>query len=498
MLSSCGNDDVNTTNDPQQELLSITQNNSIAVLTNNGERKTWIIESAILSNASGEFEITQNFNVQDDAFIFSSEDANISLEWQQGHRINVTATTAQETLVDHYLSPQTRTLAFSENSGTILENEDNQFSFELIDDDTINANLSFGTSVNVLNLVLSPQTEADIATVPTFLNFETVFSYHSNSIQGFAPGMIGSYTDNSLFIVTREDEFAQNNDQFGPERIFKYNLDNNESSEKLFFNQDFVSKELHIVDNELVVVGSQFINSYDTSLANDPNSTNNGIEHFCPNFGDYRNGVTRHGMAVLDNDVYIIGGSLANDNSPATNLVLCGETFADIIYRWNIQNQSLEEFARLPDTSFWGRGTIVNNNLYVFGGRQFFFGEADIYDTIHILNLNTADIETLNLPSPMEQTWVDKLDNLIYVAGNTPLRDDEGMFIMNEFTLGVFDTLTNTFNTIDTNLTQDSPFDTIHQICVFNNQLYLLYGSLNQDNDPDELDEYDIMRVNLN
>jgi len=307
--------------------------------------------------------------------------------------------------------------------------------------------------------------------------------------------MIGSYSDNSLFIVNREDSF--NSTGINPERILKYNLDTNESSERLFFNSDFVSKQLHISNNELFAVGGQFINSYDIDLENDPDTQSHGIENFCPLINETIEGITRHGMAVQNDDIYIIGGSLSNRN-PITVINNECPIIANTIYKWNILTQTLTEFAFLPSPIFYGRGTIINNNLYVFGGRQYFLGEGEIYDTIYIVNLETGEVETQNLPFPIDTPFVDKYDSLIYVGGQTEITDADETQIGYDFTLGVFDTQTNTYTTLDTNLTQENPFDTIHQMCIFNDALYILFGSQNNDNDPDELDTWDIKRVSLN
>lgn len=477
--------------------ISLERTASLNILTNNGATKTWKIESATLTNSSGSFDISENFNVKDDEFRFSGGVTDGNLEWRPRHRINTAATTATETLVDHYLSPENFSFSFDSDSSNALSSFNGDFTFTIIYDNSITGRIALDDNTTELEIALIRKTTADFPSIPTStLDFENVFSYNSNSIQGFAPGMIGSYSDNSLFIVNREDAFNANG--INPERIVKYDLDTNQSSEKLFFNSDFVSKQLHIVDNELLVVGGQFINNYDLTLLNEPISINHDIEHFCSNFNESISGITRHGMAVQNDDIYIIGGSTSNSNSPSTGQLLCGDIFSNIIYRWNLETQILEEFTTLPDTSFWGRGTIVNDHLYVFGGRQFFFGDAEVYDTIHVINLNTQEIETLNLPSPMEMTFVDKLDNLIYVAGNNDIRDADGVIIGSEYSLGVFDTETNTYTSLDTNLVQENPFDTIHQMCIFNNDMYILWGSIDSNNDPNELDSWDILRVPIN
>jgi len=503
ILFSCTEDDNSNTVDPEGEQipdneqtdLQADRETSINALTNTGEVKTWKIDQAVLTNNSGSFDISENFNVQDDEFRFSGGIADGNLEWRQNHRINTEAASVQESLVDHYLEPENFSFSFETDSSSELISFDENFTFEIIDDNTINGRINFEDTSGELEITLSEKTATDFPSIPTsMLNFESISTYFSNNVQGNAPGMIGSYSDNSLFIVTRED--ALNNGEFNPERVNKFNLSSNQSTERLFFNSDFVSKQLHIIDNQLLAVGGQFINGYDLALENEPNSINHGIEHTCSDSDITHLGITRHGMAVQDDDIYIIGGSFANFTE--TNDSLCEEVFSNIIYKWNISTQTLSESMRLPNNLFGARGTIVNNNLYVFGGQQYFF-DGDVYDTIYIIDLDTGElVDTLNLPSPIQFSFVDKFDSLIYVAGQNEILDDEGIRIAWDSTLGVFDTNTNTFTVLQTNLTQENPFDAIHQMCIFNNDLYILYGSPDPDNDPDELDPYTIMRVPIN
>jgi len=500
ILYSCNNDD-NATTEPESDIpetdLIAERETAVNMLTNEGLVKTWKIDQAILTNVSGTFDISENFNVQDDEFRFSGGITDGSLEWRQSHRINTVATTTEETLVDHYLAPENFTFSFDAESSTALSSFNGDFTFTIIDDNSITGRIALNDNAAELEIALSTKTAADFPSVPTTLNFENVFTYNSNSIQGFAPGMIGSYSDNSLFIVNREDALQQN--AINPERIIKFNLDTSESLERLFFNDDFVSKQLHIIDNELLVVGGQFINGYNTDLLNEPSSINHGIEHFCPDQQLLTDGITRHGMAVQDNDIYIIGGSLADRQEPIpdSGIIFCGDDFADIIYKWDINTQTLTEFGTLLNRAYGSRGTIVNNNLYVFGGQEY-FTSGEIYDTIHIIDLGTGEIDTQQLPSPIQFSFVDKIDSLIYVAGHNDIENADGVRIGFDYTLGVFDTQTNTYTTLETNLVQENPFDTIHQICVFNDNLYVLWGSADTDNDPDELDAYDIMSVPIN
>mgnify|MGYP003310523480 FL=1 len=43
-------------------------------------------------------------------------------------------------------------------------------------------------------------------------------------------------------------------------------------------------------------------------------------------------------------------------------------------------------------------------------------------------------------------------------------------------TIGVYDTSENTYQELSTNLTNTSGYDTIHQMCILNGKMYIIYG----------------------
>ena len=126
-IISCDKDETEVTENEQQEqeqieepeeevtdptvVLAEERETVINSLTN-GNQQTWKITEAILTNNSGTFNISNNFNVIDDELIFINEvfagsktDFNGTLEWRPGNFIETEATTIEETLVDYYESP---------------------------------------------------------------------------------------------------------------------------------------------------------------------------------------------------------------------------------------------------------------------------------------------------------------------------------------------------------------------------------------------------------
>ena len=458
-------DGMNMTDDDGGTNLETAREETNTILTGNAS-KTWKIESALLRNDQGEFTITENFNVQDDEFVFSGDVGSGMLEWRPGNDINLGATDANGTLLDYYLAPESYSFSFTEESSDMLTSIDGQFAFTVVDDTTLTGTITFSGRSNAageeLVLTLGEKTAEDYITPPeNGLIFSEVFTFESDGVSCCAPGMIGSYSDNSLFVVTREDALNDGNEN--PERIIKFDLETNSVTENLFFNGDFVSKQLHIINNQLVVIGGQYVNTYNLDFAGNPTSTLHGLS------------LTRFGMSVQGDDAFIVGGDLNTD--PNTGEYLDPEK----IYKWNIPNQSLSFVADLPEGRYGARSAVVNDKLYVFGGVvQWLVSEAQ--NTIYIYDTETGAIEEQQMTSVAEYTYVDKFQNLIYVGSRTDIDDPNGDFVSRDFFLGSFNTENNTYQEISTNLPTDDPFNAIHGLCVFNNKIYVLFGAFGEEN----------------
>ena len=465
---SCGSDDSGNT--PDEQTLNEQQQETLETLTNNSLSQTWKISNASLTNNNGTFDISNNSNTQDDEFIFSSDG---SMQWRPGHDINREASSTVDALLDHYLSTSTSNYNFVANSGNELTSLNGSFSFTVVDEDTITGVLTWSTGES-LTITLTLKLDGDYPSPPeSGLNFSELFTYDSNNVSCCAPGMIGSYSANSLYIVTREDRLADTGT--GPERIVKYNLETGEETEQTFDNPDFVSKQLHIIDNELIVIGGQFVNTYNLDLNQTPESTTHGLA------------ITRFGMAVVGDDAYITGGDLDQDGDQNIE--------AEKIYKWNIPSQSLEYVVDLPEDRFGARTTIVNDKLYAFGGTTEFATNGQGNSSIYIYDINTGSTTTEQMTTPADYTYVDKLENLIYVAGYYTILDSEGNATDIEFKIGVYDTENGTYQEIDNNLSQEG-YNSIRGMCVFNDKMYVLYGLF--DAELPEIAEWKIMVADLN
>ena len=450
------------------EALNAEREESTMILTSGTER-IWRIDQGTLTNNGNVIDITTNFNVVDDEFVFGGTGENGTLVWNRGFDIRSNATSSQETLIDLLVAPIVTTFSYEDDSSTVVNADFGTCTFEINEDNSLNASIT-NEDGSVFDFTLLEKTAEDFLRAPEGgLNFTQAFTFESDQISNNAPGMIGSYSDNNFYIVTRESGL-ENGGVF-PERILRFDIATNTVTENLFFQSDFVSKQLHIFGDRLVVVGGQFVNDYDINNLGDPISTAHGRS------------LSRFGTSVQGNDIFIIGGDL-------------DEIEGDQVFRWNLETQTLDNFATLPEPRSGARSAIIDDNLYIFGGTTAFIS-GDPSNTIFRVNLNTpTQIDTFELDRNINFTWAHAYQNLIYLAGQIIIEDEDGNQIGREATIGIFNTLDNTYQELDTNLTNPSGSDTIHQMCIFNNQMYIIYGNQGEDNGG-QFNEWEVLVSDL-
>lgn len=478
-LSSCGDDDtpertveetveeMNPT--PEEEetpdpaiLLAEERQTTITTLTS-GSAKVWRINTAILNNENGAYDIGNNFNLRDDEFIFSSSSATGktefegTLEWRENNAIAFGATSADEAKLESYVSPQTFTYDFQTDNGTTVLSENGNITLTVNTNNSVTGTINFSDKAS-MDVTLIEKLSADYKQVPsTTLNFIEAFTFESNGVDCCAPGMIGSLSNESFFFATRES--ALNNGTANPERVLRFDLNSNTVTERLYFNFDFVTKQMNIINDQLYIVGGQHINVYDLKLENEPFSLTDYSIALGQNIG-----LSRHGTAVVDNTIYLIGGDL--------NVGL-----GDKIFTYNLETQTMSEWATMPEPRSGARAEIVNGKLYIFGGTEQFF-TPPAKNTIYIYDLETKELVIETMPVPVMLTYTGKIENLIYVGGRNDSSDTdengETTFNRDPF-LGVYDTNTGVFTQLETNL--ESPEnEIIASMAVFDGKLFVVYG----------------------
>jgi len=452
-------DGMNMTDDDGGTNLETAREETNTILTGNAS-KTWKIESALLRNDQGEFTITENFNVQDDEFVFSGDVGSGMLEWRPGNDINLGATDANGTLLDYYLAPENYSFSFTEESSDMLTSIDGQFAFTVVDDTTLTGTITFSGRSNAageeLVLTLGEKTAEDYANPPS----EGLVFTEIGSIQAFNQfgqqnnlGFIGSSRNNSLFIAHRDDCDVNNLRN----RVIKFDLGTQQSIENKTDLEDFFTRKLNIVNNEVILTGGLNIYTYDLDLLSDPVVTPH-------NAGT----LSRFSTAVVDNDVYVTGGDL--------------NEVADKIRRIDRNTGTLEIVANLPSPKVHAGSEIVNNKLYVFSGRQEFFEDETVETTSYIYDLTEGTFQNFDTPVALYNTYASRFENLIFIAGDTRTNVDDKDVTNDDYDvwLGVYDTLTGEFTEIDHNLDDSDQFSYIQQMTVFNNKIYVLYGDVSR------------------
>lgn len=405
-----------------------------------GSTKRWKIESATLTNTHNPngISVADLPNVKDDEFIFESQSGNINtagFTWRRRNEIRTSAPSTDEALLDYYLSPLRQTIAI-QSDGSVSTN-DPSLRIEVISAESIvleskksNATLRF--SLTTGNHSTSDQTGA--------LSFNKLTTISGKGIEQ-AAGFVGSEASKSLYVVYRSLEAT-------PllERVIRYGLTDGSFLTQEFEKPDFVTKEAHIINDELKIVGAQFVNTYSLDLSKTPTSVPHNLI------------LSRYGSTVVDDEVFLFGGDLVNTAKSNT------------IYKHDQLTGLLNEVGTLPEPRFWAHGEIVDDKLFVFGGRQS-FTSSEAEDDIFIFDLTNKSTQTLKLPKPLHRTFAARFEHLIFVAGQREIGVQNW-----ETSFGVFNTHDNSYQELPSSLPTNGK-ETVYGITIIGSTLYILYGA---------------------
>ena len=305
---------------------------------------------------------------------------------------------------------------------------------------------------NTEDIIPDPIIETPIEETPTLLtslSFEETYAFEANLMGGPHIGMTNSTSENSLFISSRENEPSGNTTE---EEVFKLNLDTNQLIRKNTSPGGFITKQLKIINDQLVSIGGTELKIYDLNLQNDPSSI------------EYQNNFTlsKFGVASDDTNTYIIGGYRV-DTPTRENTK---------IHKLNINTGELfEEIIETPETMVGASGAVLNNKLYVFGG-AIFENLTEGTNKIYIYPLdNSQNYEELSMSVTADVTFVQKYGDIILIAGH------KGLYVGEKTSfVGKFDTTTNIFEEIDTNLDSEGGTKAIHQMIVKDDKIFILHG----------------------
>ena len=305
---------------------------------------------------------------------------------------------------------------------------------------------------NTEDIIPDPIIETPIEETPTLLtslSFEETYAFEANLLGGPHIGMTNLTSENSLFISSRENEPSGNTTE---EEVFKLNIDTNQLIRKNTSPGGFITKQLKIINDQLVSIGGTELKIYDLNLQNEPSSI------------EYQNNFTisKYGVASDDTNTYIIGGYRV-DTPTRENTK---------IHKLNINSgEVFEEIIDTPETMVGASGAVLNNKLYVFGG-AIFENLTEGTNKIYIYPLdNSQNYEELSMSVTADVTFVQKYGDIILIAGH------KGLYVGEKTSfVGKFDTTTNIFEEIDTNLDSEGGTKAIHQMIVKDDKIFILHG----------------------
>lgn len=305
---------------------------------------------------------------------------------------------------------------------------------------------------NIEDIIPDPIVETpteETTTLLTSLSFEESYIFEANLLGGPHIGMTNSTSENSLFISSRENEPSGNTTE---EEVFKLNLDTNQLIRKNTSPGGFITKQLKIINDQLVSIGGTELKIYDLNLQNEPSSI------------EYQNNFTlsKYGVASDDTNTYIIGGYRVDTPTKENTK----------IHKLNINSGELfEEIIETPETMVGASGAVLNNKLYVFGGATY-ENLTEGTNKIYIYPLDNSGVfEELSMSVTADVTFVQKYGDIILIAGH------KGLYVGERTSfIGTFDTATNVFQEIDTNLNSEGGEKAIHQMIVKDDKIFILFG----------------------
>jgi len=449
-LFSCSNDDstIVETNPEVTPTLAELQAITTQLLTNNNE-KGWRISQAELRNNQNTIDISTNFNVVDDEFLFTAS----TLEWRKGNEINYQAMTSQQAKLDYYVAPETYSYDFSSGSDTQLS-VNSAISLTVQENGSIAGIIQAENDVEMHITLVAKNAQDYLTPESAPLQFTEEFTINM-SLEHFGTGMIGSESDNSFYIAHRG---FYNNAQ--AQRIIKKDLTSGVETEQIINNNHFAYKKMHLINNQLAVVNSQAVEIYDLGFSGTPMSY--------PTASQLPSGTglsVVYGTATQGDDVYVIGGNFGGN--PAT------------IYKFNLATQTYTTFATLPAGRYGADATIVNNTLYIFGGATSFPSVQPAQNTIYSIPLNNPSaIQTFQMNNSINVSYVKVRQNLIYIAGIKFVGNTVNGITQRESIIGVFNTVNNTYEELQHNLNNTSGIKGIEEMCLVGNKMYIIYGDM--------------------
>lgn len=427
--------------------------------------KIWKIESALLENSNGTFDIIQSNHIQDDEFVFvinadsGSNAFNGQLTWKRRKGVNFEFDNIASLENDLYSSPSV--FEFTINQEAIINNP--EFQFYLDEDSIINGKVLSNNSEALISIKLVEKSEEDYKMIPGSLNFQNFATFPNIESINNATGFKSSYTSNSIYLSYRSSPNSFN----ATRKVFKYSFEGQtlDSVQIALPNLEFTYSRFHIRNDRLIVFGSAHISELDLFLNEEPNTVTTGLD----------SNLAGADLAVTDSDIYIIGGDLGNNAMPEHPL---------IIRRYDDRSFELLAEKTIEDTRTLSGGEIVDDILYVVGGQK---PELGFYNNIIAYNLTNSSVSTIALPKGTGYCSAVRYENLIFISGRTVVGGNVDIFF------GALDIRDNTFKEIPISIENKLASETfINGLTILNNVLYMAITDRRNENPFIEVQRTDL------
>ena len=329
----------------------------------------------------------------------------------------------------------------------------------------ISCNNDNGTNTN---------TSQNSVAIPNNLQFTKMGSFG----QSHSFGMVGSISQNALF-------FAQTININGlpcpnggrPTSIKKFDLTTNTLTSHYHCTPDkFISKELTIINNKIYCIGSDTASEFNFDINQAPYTKNILKETVTPEqFNSGEAYWSRHGITSHNDDIFIFGGHSLKEEAfyPGNN--------SKKVFKYNTTSKAISFETTMPESLYFADGEIVNNKLYIFGGIPKWGDNYQPQDIIHIYDLSIGSWNTQQLPKPLEHTFTDRYNGLIFVGGGSSFKNLPNANNINF--LGYFNPINNI--TKEINCTFSPPLNEkrfFQGMTIVENKIYIVASENDQEN----------------
>ncbi|MFC4633191.1 hypothetical protein ACFO3O_04695 [Dokdonia ponticola] len=419
----------------------------------------WKITTARLSNTTvSDLDITNLYNVQDDRFKLSQASASsLTIKWLEAYQINTNAIDITTVKSDNYRrSSQVTVTSSSTESPYIFTSSAGDITITYNSDtSTLTGEIQYQNGSETMAMTLTSVTTSDFQNIETPSNFDLIFS--ATASQPLI-GLNYSYATNSLYAIAHDSQELS---------IYKYDEENQTTSTISMTDNAIGSNQFEFIDGKLKWVSN--FSSAEVSYDLTEVIIGDGI-NFTPD--------SQHRTTLENNTMIAVGGNGGYLSDQITTLSPSGTSFL--------------ELGNMPSERVLADVTIVDNDLYIFGGFYLdFMGNFSYYDSILRHDVTTGNLlETIPLGVDLIDSYVSRKGELIYIAGRVLLTNSSnGGIGETRRYFGVYNTITETLQELD--IDSQLPTDRrIRGFAIAEDAMYFAFDEINTDTGFWRMDVY--------